>query len=53
MPGHRTLGKGVCNIEAVYAALQAIGFDGYTTLEIAGEAAVLESYRFLKELGAE
>jgi inosose dehydratase len=47
------LGKGVCNIKAAYAALQAIGFDGYTTLEIAGEAAVLESYRFLKELGAE
>ncbi|GHT24197.1 hypothetical protein FACS189430_08700 [Bacteroidia bacterium] len=47
------LGKGVCNIKAVYEALQGIGYNGYTTLEIAGEEAVLESYRFLKELGAE
>lgn len=47
------LGQGVCNIEKVYRALESIGFNGYTTLEIAGEEAVLESYRFLKSLGAE
>ena len=47
------LGQGVCNVKETFCALQGIGFDGYTTLEIAGEAAVLESYRFLKELGAE
>ncbi|MDR3269631.1 MAG: sugar phosphate isomerase/epimerase [Tannerella sp.] len=47
------LGQGVCNVKEAYEALQAIGFDGYSTLEIAGEEAVLESYRFLKSLGAE
>ena len=47
------LGQGVCNIKEVYEALVGIGFDGYSTLEIAGEEAVLESYRFLKGLGAE
>lgn len=47
------LGKGLCNVKAVYEALVEIGFDGYSTLEIAGEENVLESYRFLKSLGAE
>lgn len=47
------LGQGVCQVEEAYKALQGIGFDGYTTLEIAGEDAILESYRFLKGLGAE
>lgn len=47
------LGQGVCDIKDVYEKLQESGFDGYTTLEIAGENAILESYRFLKELGAE
>lgn len=47
------LGKGVCNIETVYNALAEMKFDGYSTLEIAGEENVLESYNFLKSLGAE
>lgn len=47
------LGKGVCNIEAVYKALVEMGFDGYSTLEIAGEENVLASYHFLQSLGAE
>ena len=47
------LGKGVCRIEEVYHALVESGFDGYSTLEIAGEENVLESYLFLKALGAE
>lgn len=47
------LGKGVVGIEEIYHKLTEIGFDGYTTLEIAGESAVLESYNFLKSLGAE
>jgi inosose dehydratase len=46
------LGKGVIDIEAIYNALVAAGFDGYSTLEIAGEDAVKESYEFLKKLGA-
>lgn len=29
-----------------------VGFDGYSTLEIAGEEAVLKSFVFLKNLGA-
>jgi inosose dehydratase len=46
------LGKGVIDIESIYNALVAVGFDGYSTLEIAGEDAVKESYEFLKKLGA-
>ena len=47
------LGSGVIGIEAIYKALVESGFDGYSTLEIAGEEAVLQSYEFLKSLGAE
>lgn len=47
------LGTGVIDIEAIYKALVNSGFDAYSTLEIAGEDAVLESYEFLKSLGAE
>ena len=47
------LGSGVVDIKGVYDALVAAGFDGYTTLEIAGDDAVLASYEYLKSLGAE
>ena len=46
------LGDGVIDIEAIYNALVKVGFDGYTTLEIAGEEAVLKSFEYLKKLGA-
>jgi len=47
------LGSGVVGIESIYKALVNIGFDGYTTLEIAGEDAVMQSHEFLKSLGAQ
>jgi len=46
------LGDGVIDIAAIYHALVKAGFDGYSTLEIAGEEAVLKSFGFLKKLGA-
>ena len=46
------LGDGVIDIEAIFKALIKSGFDGYTTLEIAGEEAVLKSFEYLKKLGA-
>lgn len=45
------LGDGVINIGAVVSALQRVGFDGHTTLEIAGDAAVLASRDYLVERG--
>lgn len=47
------LGSGVVDIRGTFDALRAAGFDGYTTLEVAGEENVLQSYAFLKSLGAE
>jgi len=47
------LGAGEVNIDGVVSALKNNGFKGYTTLEIAGEEAVLKSYEYLKSLGAE
>jgi inosose dehydratase len=47
------LGTGVVDIKGVYNALVAAGYDGYSTLEVAGDAAVLQSYAYLKSLGAE
>lgn len=47
------LGTGVVDIKGTFEALVKVGFDGYTTLEVAGDDAVLESYAFLKSLGAE
>ncbi|HSH19553.1 MAG TPA: sugar phosphate isomerase/epimerase [Draconibacterium sp.] len=47
------LGKGVIGIEEIYRKLESIGFNGYTTLEIAGKDAVVGSYNYLKKLGAE
>lgn len=46
------LGSGVVGIEPIFRALQAAGFSGHTTLEVAGEEAVLASYEYLKQLGA-
>ncbi len=43
------LGDGVVGIEAVVKELQRVGFDGPTTLEIAGEAAVRQSAQRLRE----
>ena len=47
------LGTGVVGIEKIYDKLVEIGFEGYSTLEVAGESSVLESYKYLKSLGAE
>ncbi len=47
------LGSGVIDIKGTFEALTAAGFDGYTTLEIAGDEAVQQSYSYLKSLGAE
>lgn len=46
------LGTGAIDIKGVYAALVAAGFNGHTTLEIAGDKALLQSYEYLKSLGA-
>ena len=46
------LGDGVIEIEAIFKALVKVGFDGYSTLEIAGEEAILKSFSYLKRLGA-
>lgn len=46
------LGQGVVDIEGTYRALDAWGFDGHSTLEVAGEDAVLASAAFLESLGA-
>lgn len=47
------LGAGVVDVKGAFQALAAAGFDGYTTLEVAGDDAVLQSYAYLKSLGAE
>ena len=46
------LGSGVIDIDGVIGALQRAGFDGHTTLEIAGDDAVLASRDFLAARGA-
>lgn len=46
------LGTGVVDIRGTYAALVREGFDGYTTLEVAGEDSVKASHAFLRSLGA-
>ena len=48
-----SLGSGVVDVKGTFEALVKVGFDGYSTLEVAGDAAVLESYAYLKSLGAE
>ena len=47
------LGTGEIDIKGTFDALVQAGFDGYTTLEVAGQEAVLASYQYLKGLGAE
>jgi inosose dehydratase len=47
------LGTGCVPVAETFRALEAIGYDGYSTLEIAGDDAVLQSYAFLQSLGAE
>jgi inosose dehydratase len=44
------LGTGVVPVAAVFDELVKIGFDGYSTFEIAGEDAVKKSLDYLKEL---
>jgi inosose dehydratase len=44
------LGAGVIDIKGTYEALKAVGFDGHTTLEIAGDDAVLASRAYLEAL---
>ena len=46
------LGDGAVDIKGTVEALKAKGFDGYTTLEVAGDEAVQKSYDYLKSLGA-
>ena len=47
------LGSGAVDIKGVYRELVKAGFDGYSTLEIAGDEAVIKSYEYLKSLGAQ
>lgn len=44
------LGTGVVGIEKIYQELVNSGFDGYSTLEVAGEDAVKKSFDYLKTL---
>ena len=46
------LGTGEVDIRGTFEALQKAGFNGHTTLEIAGEEAVLKSKEYLESLGA-
>ncbi len=46
------LGSGMVDIAATVKALQEAGFEGYTTLEIAGDDALTGSVRYLESLGA-
>lgn len=46
------LGEGVVDIPGVVRALQKTKFSGHTTLEVAGEQAVLASRDYLRSLGA-
>ncbi|MFZ4616937.1 MAG: sugar phosphate isomerase/epimerase family protein, partial [Rectinemataceae bacterium] len=47
------LGTGVVDVKGAYKALVDAGYNGYSTLEIAGDEAVKQSYAYLKALGAE
>jgi len=47
------LGTGAVDIKGVYAALRAVGFDGHTTLEVAGDAAAIASRDYLHALALE
>ncbi len=45
------LGTGVVPVKEVFNELVNAGFDGYSTLEIAGEEAIIQSHQYLKDLG--
>ncbi len=47
------LGAGVVDVKGCYEALVQVGYNGFSTLEIAGDDAVKASYAYLKALGAE
>jgi inosose dehydratase len=47
------LGDGVVGIESIVRALKQIGFDGPTTIEVAGEAAVKTSAERLRAWDAQ
>ena len=47
--GSIPLGDGVVGIEAIVTALQGIGFDGPTTLEVAGSDNVKQSIQRLRQ----
>lgn len=47
------LGQGVVGIADVVSTLKASGFTGHTTLEVAGERAVLASRDYLRNLGVD
>lgn len=47
------VGDGVIDVTGAFKALEEAGFEGYTTLEIAGDDAVLKSAEFLQSLGAQ
>jgi inosose dehydratase len=47
------LGSGAVDIKGTFAALVESGFDGNTTLEVAGDEAVKASWAFLQGFGAE
>ncbi len=46
------LGSGVIDIEGSFRALEKAGFDGYSTLEVGGDDAVLASAEYQQTLGA-
>lgn len=46
------VGSGAIDIAGVFSALESAGFDGHSTLEVAGDDAVLGSARYLESLGA-
>ena len=46
------VGSGLVDIEGVFRALEAAGYDGHSTLEVGGDEAVLGSADYLVGLGA-
>jgi len=46
------VGSGLIDIESVFRALEASGYDGHSTLEVGGDDAVLGSADYLVSLGA-
>jgi inosose dehydratase len=46
------VGSGVIDIDGAFTALVSAGFDGFSTLEVGGDDAVLASAEYLQALGA-